>query len=144
MGFIQHRDNGLHQSPVGTLSYTILMGFRTNSVLSMDAMRDTKRLPRSRDILPTLVIAQSLNLAVQLVLCKCLELLERCKSTCLALERQHYPEATEIINEGDPVLVMTSTLDWEWAMHIRVHQLQELRGTVLGKFVLSSVTLEGS
>ena len=93
------------QSSVCTLSNTVLMRFRANSVLSSNAIDSAERLPLSRHVLPSLIIAQSLDFCIQLVLSISFELLERSKRTRLVLERQHYPETRKIVNEGNPVLL---------------------------------------
>ena len=118
LGFIEHADNRLHECPVCTLSNTILVWFSSDSVLSLDSMSSTERLPFTRHVFPSFIIAQSLDRAAQLVLSKCLELLERCKCTRLVLEWQNSPVTRKIVNEGDPVLVVVSGLHWEWAMDV--------------------------
>ena len=116
--FVEQSNGVLHDGAVGTLSNSILVWLSPDSVLAMDAMLSTERLPFQRHVFPSLVIAQSLDLAVQLVLSKCLELLERCKCPRLVLEWQNSPVTQKIVNEGDLVLVVMSGLHWEWAMDV--------------------------
>ena len=94
-----------------------------------------------RLILPSLVIAQHLDFATQLVLSNCFELLECCKSASLVLEWQNCPETRCIINECDPILIMMPGASWEWAMHIRVNQGKGLIGAELGNPGDISMTL---
>ena len=100
------------------------MRFSPDSVLAMDAMLSTEHLPFQRHVFPSLVIAQSLDLAVQLVLSKCLKLLECTKCITLLPKWKDSPESAIIINEDDPVLVAMSGLDREWTMKVRVDQLK--------------------
>ena len=96
------------QSSVCTLSNTILMRFRANSVLSSNAIDSAERLPLSRHVLPSLIIAQSLDFRIQLVLSKSFELFKRCKRSSFVPQWQNYPKTRVVINEGDPILGVMS------------------------------------
>ena len=95
-------------------------------MLSVDSSSCTELVPFLRHIFSSLVIAQSLDFAVQLVLSKSFELFERIKGTRLVFERENGPETRKVVNEGDPVPGMMPGMNWEGAMHIRVNELQRL------------------
>ena len=118
------------QSAICSLCYSILVWLIELCVLNLDSMHRTECLELIGYILPSLVIAQHLDFATQLVLSNCFELLECRKSASLVLEWQNCPETRCIINECDPILIMMPGASWEWAMHIRVNQGKGLIGAV--------------
>ena len=73
---IEHGGYPLTNRPIGTLSNTILMGLSPNSVLAMYACFGAELLHFMRHVFPSLIISESLDASVQLVLSIGLELLE--------------------------------------------------------------------
>ena len=76
---MEHRNDAFFNRPVRPLSYTILLGPISDSVLPLDAMINAERLKLSRHVFPALVIAQGAHPLTSDVLSPCLELLERSK-----------------------------------------------------------------
>ena len=118
MSLSEHCSDAFRDGSVSTLCNSILVWLIPNSMLPVDARVLAEFLPFLGHVFPTLVIAQSLQLAVQLVLSIGLELFERSKRSSLVLQWQNGPETRSIINEADPVPVVVSGADWKWAMHI--------------------------
>ena len=122
LSFIEHGCQALIECSVSMLSNTILVGFITDGMLAMNTSFMTEGIPSSRDIFTTFVITKSFDRQTKLSLSKGLKLLEGSKSITFSLQGDDSPEATVVINEGDPIAIATLGADWERAMHIRVYE----------------------
>ena len=94
-GLIEHGGYPLTDSPISTLSNTILVGLSPDSVLAMYACFGAELLHFMRHVFPSLIISESLDASVQLVLSIGLELLECSKGLAFVL-KGYVPEMVSV------------------------------------------------
>ena len=76
---MQHGDDAFLQCPISPFSNTILLGAIPSTVLSLDAMINTKGLKFPEHVLAPLVIVQTAQSLSSDIFCPCLKLLESSK-----------------------------------------------------------------
>ena len=103
LGLLQHGYHTFSQSSVGTLSYSILVGLIAHSVLPGNSSIQEELVQLIGHVLATLVIPETLDAHIELVLCLSLETLEGIRDITLQTQWHHSKEAAVVINEGDPV-----------------------------------------
>ena len=100
------------------------MGLVRFSVLPVDAMLSAKVDVLLSHVLPTLVVACSLDVQSQAVLSISLVRFEGLESVALALEVSHGPKTRGIVDEYHPVEVPLRRRDGELALEVSVDQGQ--------------------
>ena len=122
---MEHRDDALLHSPVGTLSHSILLRPGSDRVLPLDAMLCTEVIHVPAHVLTTLVLPKNLDGVTSLVLSPSLKPLEAVKGLRLLLHGEGNSESARVINEGDPVDEARVGGNPDRAMDIRVNEAKE-------------------
>jgi len=102
---VQHRSDPLRWKPISTLCNSILLGSIPDSMLAKNATLGGKIDEGIAHILPSLVIAQDLDLSLALVLSKGLERLKGLKCLGLGLQRDNKAKSRVVVDESDPVSI---------------------------------------
>ena len=112
----------LSNRPVCSFCDAVLVRFIWLSVLTLDAMLRAKIDELLAHVLPTLVVACSLQDKSQRVLSVRLEGLEGRESVALALQEGNHPESRSIADEGHPVDMPLRCRRRERALEVGVNQ----------------------
>src|SRR5882724_11525524 len=126
----KHGCDSFSHGPVSSLCNSILLWPISHRVLTHNPCICGETKEDRRHVLPSFIIAQGLDLRIQMVLSIGFECFERFKGVRLGSNRENNTKSSEVVDEGHPVAKSRVGAHRERPMEIRMNELQ--RASCLG------------